>query len=759
MQRVSSYYLPALWACFLFCFLFLFGFRNIEPDSDRDGLVDVLDNCPKFANPKQLDADMDGIGNRCDADLNNDQKLDKEDKRLFKLWLQRQDAVADLNEDGQFDKRDKAVFKALMRQGDLAEGIALEPSFIGAPPPVQAVQLFRLPPDAYRRYNTALAVDYRGVIGLPAVIPLNTRGVTVALNDLGLAPDEKAGDQIYAAYLNYDHAAQRDEVESYLSRSKQFGQDLVYQFSGRSVAGTEEFDPASLLRQSSKFDGQHVSFDAPLITPKDGFPVPQGIDDILVLKGAHLPERSLMIVAPEVIADPTRTFDRCDTDNDGNTGNVNGVWSFKSLMKEMANTPATGVSTQAFIHNWLRHYMVNSTVNTFTAEAPNVASKLFLFPGWDGVNAATLDIDNLPFRLIGIVNRLDLAKTGAYGHAKASGEIRFVFGLTLPACDGISPGQVGVPSTVILEYGDVARQCHSLRNRAQAWIDLSSMTPGSNAYQSALQAITDEVTQANAAPAKHNGSALNQLRSNDFGFFDTSEGDWRMREFTLSASHNLAMTTVKQTPQFQTFRIDSAITGEFVSNNAQAVSCESHNVPLSFDGTAFLGATADTFGNYEFNDAFNATAAWRIPITVPPNPDLCTDATVAGVPTEAGTLRHKFALNTCDGCHITETPTRQHHLDPTNAPPAFLSGFLTGSNEEDIRAPGIVRHFNDLQRRAQFLEDVAVKSCFGAVFLPRTHDPLVIFPLEPPVFRLENLRPDIKQAHFSRQQQLINMTH
>lgn len=759
MQRVRSYYLPALWVCFLFGFLSLFGFRDIEQDTDEDGLVDVLDNCPKYANPMQLDADLDSIGNRCDADLNNNQKLDEEDKRLFNLWLERRDPIADLNEDGRFDKLDRVVFHALMRQGRLAKGIAIEPSFIGAPPPVQAVQLFRLSPDVYRRYNTALAVDYRGVIGLPAVIPLNTSGVTVALNDLGLAPDEQAGDQIYAAYLNYDHAAQRDVVESYLFRSKHFGDDLVYQFSGRSVAGTEKFDPDSLLRQSTKQGLQGVSIDGPLIRPKGGFPVPQGIDDILVLKGAHIPERSLMIVAPEVIADPSRTFDRCDTDNDGNTGNVNGVWSFKSLMKEMANTPLTGVSTQAFIHNWLRHYVVNSTVNTFTADATNVASTLALFPGWDGVNAATLDINNLPFRLIGIVNRLDLAKTSSYGQAKASGELRFVFGLTLPSCDGLFPGQVGLPSTVILEYGDVVRQCNSIRNRAQAWIDLSLLTPGSNAYQSALQAIADEITQANAAPTKHNGSALNQLRSNDFDFIDSSEGDWKMREFKVGASHNLTMTTVKQTPQFQTFRLDSLTTGEFVSNNAQAVSCESHTVPLSFDGTPFLGATADTFGNYEFNDAFNATAAWKIPITVPANPNLCNDATVAGVPTEAGTLRHKFALNTCDGCHITETPTRQHHLDPTNSPPAFLSGFLTGGDEEDIRAPGIVRHFNDLQRRAQFLEDVAVKSCFGAVFLPRTHDPLVIFPLEPPVFRLENLRPDITQAHFSRQQQLINMTH
>lgn len=51
-------------------------FGNVDPDpqvdTDNDGIIDSLDNCPAVANSNQLDNDNDGIGNLCDSTPNGD---------------------------------------------------------------------------------------------------------------------------------------------------------------------------------------------------------------------------------------------------------------------------------------------------------------------------------------------------------------------------------------------------------------------------------------------------------------------------------------------------------------------------------------------------------------------------------------------------------------------------------------------------------------------------------------------------------------
>ncbi len=46
-------------------------------DKDGDNVSDNSDNCPDIANPNQADTDHDGLGDVCDADIDNDGVLNK----------------------------------------------------------------------------------------------------------------------------------------------------------------------------------------------------------------------------------------------------------------------------------------------------------------------------------------------------------------------------------------------------------------------------------------------------------------------------------------------------------------------------------------------------------------------------------------------------------------------------------------------------------------------------------------------------------
>ena len=69
-------------------------------DSDADGVPDFRDNCAATANADQLDTDIDGYGNVCDCDLNNDGNVGMADFMQLRGFWGTEEAVADFDGDG-----------------------------------------------------------------------------------------------------------------------------------------------------------------------------------------------------------------------------------------------------------------------------------------------------------------------------------------------------------------------------------------------------------------------------------------------------------------------------------------------------------------------------------------------------------------------------------------------------------------------------------------------------------------------------------
>jgi hypothetical protein len=84
-----------------------------DKDSDEDRIVDSVDNCLNLPNPDQRDTNVDGFGNLCDPDLNNDLRIDFADLAEMKRVFFTSDPDADLNGDLKVDFADLAIQKQM----------------------------------------------------------------------------------------------------------------------------------------------------------------------------------------------------------------------------------------------------------------------------------------------------------------------------------------------------------------------------------------------------------------------------------------------------------------------------------------------------------------------------------------------------------------------------------------------------------------------------------------------------------------------
>jgi hypothetical protein len=405
--------------------------------------------------------------------------------------------------------------------------------------------------------------------------------------------------------------------------------------------------------------------------------------------------RSLLITDPRVIHDTTRTYDPCTGE-----GTPLGAWTFGKLMTDMAGSMAPG----AFVESWFSTFLVQQVINgSSIAPEPQLSRGNLsnVLAHWPRNADHTLDVSQAPFELVAIVNRTDLAGNSSYGSV-SSAEGRFVFALTDKTennCRGVNT------FLVIFEYGVPLTTCTQLRDWAQSWLTLSTISLDDAAFNPALQALTDRFAAAGADPSKPNGSALDQLRTNA-----NIDPGWELREFHLQVDSApeplLTPAPTAQTP-IRTYNNGNTL-GNWIS----------HNVPLT--GSPFH-------------------AGYTVPLVLPvpcTNPPLCTrpfffragvsfnliDYWTAPGPTNDQLFR--FSFNTCDGCHGQETHTPFAQISTSGN----LSAFLTGETVPDPRNMTTQHTFNDLLRRMQFLETAAGSSCNGRLAIPPVALSNLLFP-------------------------------
>jgi hypothetical protein len=333
-------------------------------------------------------------------------------------------------------------------------------------------------------------------------------------------------------------------------------------------------------------------------------------------------------------------------------------WTFGKLMANMAGAN----DAPTFVLNWLRQWETDQTINGFTAAARPAIGPQIINPWLAASGGSRLDLSKAPFRLLAIVNRVDLRKTPSYSAGNA-GEGRFVF------CATDRNGNA-LPFTVIFEYELPARNIADVKAWASAWHELGSL-PFGDTFNAKLEAITDRFAGRGVMPAKINGSAINQVRTNEIAL----GSPWELREFRLaSRGGQLVQVTCKQEVDVSFFNTSEL--SAFINGNAAAIIAGRHQVPSHMVAAA------------------------------------APEQLVLNAPRINGNLeaRHKLALNTCSGCHFRETGTGFTHVDPrARGQEARLSGFLTGITANDP-ITGTPHTFNDLAARADDLRHVLTTS-------------------------------------------------
>ena len=539
--------------------------------------------------------------------------------------------------------------------------------------------------------------------------------------DDGKGDDKKAGDGIYTTKIYANVNDFRKQAISMAAEIKNAGKQV--KFVNRSMTVDPDETDAFDLK---KFD----NYESASIMDLKAQASNKLVDS--------LRKNSVFITALSVVEDSTRTWNPCTQ-----KGNVDGAWTFKTLMRQLASrrpdSIATDLQLSNFVKAWLNTWATSRIINSDTVPSRPLMTSKVLSP-WlaksqaNGAPPGQLDMRFAPFKLTAILNRFDLRErfTGI-----PAGESRFTFCLINSDCTAAEN------FTCVVEYAiNKNNNCDTLHAWAQRWYDLKNYTLGSEAYNAALESITRTYTQCGSSPLKTNKSSLSTVRTNDRAMSPDPVID-EFREFRLdSATAILSETTVSKVPSSKyNAQVDNPAVRrmvDYINANRKGINKDQYDVPKIYLDSPFLGGRATILGPTVGDPSLINVYHW--------------DGTeVRNTPTyiKNSTTRQVFSLNTCSGCHAGEMQTNYTHVDPVFfGTEATLSGFISGragqggaidfDNNPDndsfivkdaaLRPPTNpqLRFVNEILRRAKDLKDYVVTPC-GTAFSLR--DQLTFSPL------------------------------
>lgn len=590
-------------------------------------------------------------------------------------------------------------------------------------PPAEDVLVQKIPGD---NYHMLLMAVYSFENYSDPSITIERNGENIELRDDGRGYDKVAGDGVYTTKVFADVNEFRKQAIAMQAVMKKNGTNI--QFFNREIA-----NPQNCLRGSFDLDlldkNQPVSI-AGLTSDSNSL-----IDSVR--------RNCIFITDLGVVEDPTRTWNPCTQ-----TGNVDGPWTFKTIMKNLAKSTArqddpSDSALSAFVMRFLSSWTNEQVINGDTVPVRPMIIDKVINP-WlakseaAGAPPGQLDMRFAPYKLTSIVNRFDLRERAS---GIPAGEGRYTFCMIDSSCTD------ALQATMVVEFGIQSKNaCDSLQQWALRWYNLKDLTLGSPEYNAALQDITDRFSLWGTA-SRDAKIALDAIRTNEIAFApeDGSIKRYEFREFKLliDSVRRLSQVILEQIPRdkfnAQVENPDVTAMVTWINNNKKDIKNDAYTVPDSIGGQPFLGGHAQILGDpvgfptgpYHWNGVETRRSPARIKNT---------------------TTRHVFSRNTCTGCHAGEIQTFFTHVDPVFfGTQATLSGFLTGTagrggaidfdgnpdNDSmmvaDAAARGgvgnTVRMFNDILRRAKDLKDFATTPPCAGTTLFALRDQLMFSPM------------------------------